>query len=30
VRDIEMGPDEFIYLATEQRDGAILKIEPAD
>ena len=29
VRDIEMGPDEFIYLATEQRDGAILKIEPA-
>ena len=30
VRDVEMGPDEFIYLATEQRDGAILKIEPAD
>jgi len=30
VRDVEMGPDEFIYLATEQRDGAILKIEPAN
>ena len=30
VRDVEMGPDEFIYLATEQRDGAILRIEPAD
>ena len=30
VRDVEMGPDEFIYLATEQRDGAILKIEPAE
>jgi glucose/arabinose dehydrogenase len=29
VRDVEMGPDEFLYLATEQRDGAILKIEPA-
>jgi len=30
VRDIEMGPDEFLYLATEQRDGASLKMEPAE
>jgi len=30
VRDVEMGPDEFIYLATEQHNGAILKIEPAN
>jgi glucose/arabinose dehydrogenase len=30
VRDVEMGPDEFIYLASEQRDGAILRVEPAN
>lgn len=29
VRDIEMGPDENIYLAAEQRDGVVLKIEAA-
>jgi len=30
IRDIEMGPDEFLYLAAEQRDGVVLKIEPAN
>ena len=29
VRDIKQGPDGFIYLATEQRDGAVLRIMPA-
>lgn len=30
VRDIEQGPDGLIYLAAEQRDGVVLKIEPAN
>ena len=36
VRDVEQGPDGFIYLATEvaygngKPDGAVLRIEPAN
>ncbi len=29
VRDVRQGPDGFIYVATEQKDGAILRIMPA-
>ena len=28
IRDVRQGPDGFIYLATEERDGAILRIVP--
>ena len=28
VRDVKQGPDEFIYLAVEQKDGSILRIVP--
>ncbi len=30
IRDIRQGPDGFIYLLTEETDGAVLKVEPAD
>ncbi|MXO88820.1 PQQ-dependent sugar dehydrogenase [Altererythrobacter aestuarii] len=30
VRDVRQGPDGYIYLATEERDGAILRIVPDD
>ena len=30
IRDIWQGPDGLIYLLTEEIDGAVLKIEPAD
>jgi glucose/arabinose dehydrogenase len=30
MRDIRQGPDGLIYLLTEEVDGAVLKIEPAD
>lgn len=29
IRDIRQGPDGFIYLLTEEKDGAVLKVEPA-
>jgi glucose/arabinose dehydrogenase len=29
VRDIRQGPDGLIYVATDEKDGAILRIEPA-
>ena len=29
VRDVRQGPDGFIYVATDERDGAVLRIEPA-
>lgn len=28
VRDVRQGPDDYIYLVTEERDGAILRIVP--
>jgi glucose/arabinose dehydrogenase len=30
IRDIRQGPDGLIYLLTEEVNGAVLKIEPAD
>lgn len=30
IRDIRMGPDEFLYVLTGENDGAVLRIEPAD
>jgi aldose sugar dehydrogenase len=29
VRDVRQGPDGFIYILTDEDDGAVLKIEPA-
>lgn len=30
VRDVGEGPDGFIYLLTEEQNGAVIRIEPAD
>ena len=30
IRDVRQGPDGYIYLLTEEVDGAVLKIEPVD
>jgi aldose sugar dehydrogenase len=29
VRDIRQGPDELLYVLTDEKNGAVLKIEPA-
>ncbi len=29
IRDVRQGPDGFLYVLTEEEDGAILRIEPA-
>jgi glucose/arabinose dehydrogenase len=29
IRDVRQGPDGFLYLTTDMRDGAVLKLEPA-
>ena len=29
IRDVREGPDGFLYVTTDMRDGAVLKIEPA-
>ncbi|MDP1932039.1 MAG: PQQ-dependent sugar dehydrogenase [Gammaproteobacteria bacterium] len=29
IRDVSQGPDGFIYLLTEELDGAVIRIEPA-
>ena len=29
IRDVRQGPDGLIYLLTEEDDGAVLRIEPA-
>ncbi len=29
MRDIRQGPDGFLYVLTDEKDGAVLKIEPA-
>ena len=28
IRDVRQGPDGFLYLTTEEEDGAVLRIEP--
>jgi glucose/arabinose dehydrogenase len=30
IRDVRQGPDELLYLLTDENDGALLKIEPAN
>jgi glucose/arabinose dehydrogenase len=30
VRDVRAGPDGYVYLLTDQPNGAILRLEPAD
>ena len=30
IRDVRQGPDELLYLLTDQDDGAVLRIEPAN
>jgi glucose/arabinose dehydrogenase len=30
VRDIRQGPDGLIYVLTEEVDGAVLRVEPAN
>ena len=30
IRDVRSGPDGFVYLLTDERDGALLRLEPAD
>ena len=30
IRDVRQGPDGFIYVLTEEFDGALLRIEPAE
>jgi glucose/arabinose dehydrogenase len=29
VRDIRMGPDGLLYVLTDEKQGAVLRIEPA-
>jgi glucose/arabinose dehydrogenase len=29
IRDVRQGPDGFLYLLTDDADGAVLRIEPA-
>jgi glucose/arabinose dehydrogenase len=30
VRDVRVGPDGYVYLLTDESDGALLRLEPAD
>ena len=30
IRDVRSGPDGYVYLLTDERDGALLRLEPAD
>jgi glucose/arabinose dehydrogenase len=30
IRDVRQGPDELLYVITDEADGALLRIEPAD
>ena len=30
IRDVRMGPDELLYVLTDEEAGAVLRIEPAD
>jgi glucose/arabinose dehydrogenase len=30
IRDVRQGPDELLYLLTDEDAGAILRIEPAN
>jgi len=30
IRDVRQGPDGFIYLLTDQSEGRVLRVRPAD
>ena len=30
IRDVRQGPDGLLYLLTDEKDGAVLRIEPAN
>jgi glucose/arabinose dehydrogenase len=30
IRDVRQGPDELLYVVTDEKEGAVLRIEPAD
>ena len=30
IRDIRQGPDGLLYVLTDESDGAVLRIEPAE
>ena len=30
IRDVRQGPDDFIYVVTDERDGAVIRLEPAE
>ncbi|UCF32129.1 MAG: PQQ-dependent sugar dehydrogenase, partial [bacterium] len=30
IRDVRQGPDGFVYLLTDAREGRILRLEPAE
>jgi len=30
IRDVRQGPDGLLYILTEEEDGALLRIEPAN
>ena len=30
IRDVRQGPDGLLYLTTDEKDGAVLRIEPVD
>ena len=29
IRDVRQGPDGLLYVLTDEKDGAVLRIEPA-
>jgi glucose/arabinose dehydrogenase len=29
IRDVEVGPDAYLYLLTDQSDGGLYRLEPA-
>ena len=30
IRDVEQGPDGLLYVLTDERDGALLRLEPVE
>ena len=30
IRDVRQGPDDFIYVITDERDGAVIRLEPVE
>jgi glucose/arabinose dehydrogenase len=30
IRDVAQGPDGLLYVLTDERDGALLKLEPVE